>query len=151
LRQRIQNQGCGKYPIPNAAEAGGLQFSCNNKGLLKKLSVFCQYKNTCHATCLHSKWDHIISSIHEIQSRFAWLPRLTHFKGHQDYYSNEEDRDLATPMNIKADKLATTALKGGKSRPVVPFGPSTGFMLTLGTIQIKSTFQQYKRTYSLQK
>jgi hypothetical protein len=104
--------------------------------------------------CLHWEWD-IVLAVHKVHSRFPWLPHLQHVKGHQDDHSNVEDLDLPTLMNIKADKLATVALKGGKSRPIVLFDPSTGVMLTLGstviTRQIESTTQQYEHTASLQK
>jgi hypothetical protein len=116
--------------------------------------VFRQYKNARFATCLHLEWD-IVSAFHEIHSMFPWLPHLQHVKGHQDDHSNVEDLDLPTLMNIEADKLATIALKGGKSRPIVPFDPSTGVMLTLGGIvitrQIESTIEQYEHTAPLQK
>jgi zinc-binding in reverse transcriptase len=56
-------------------------------------------------------------------------------------------------MNIEADALATKALKGGKSRPIVPFNPATGAMLTINghaiTRRLEATIQRHENTAPL--
>jgi hypothetical protein len=105
--------------IPDAPEAGRFNYHCDNQVLLKKLAVFHRYKNAGLATCLHSEWD-IVSSIHSLHSRFPWLPRLIHVKGHQDNHLHKDNLDLPTQMNIEDDALATKALQCGVSQPIIP-------------------------------
>jgi hypothetical protein len=116
--------------IPDAPEASGVYYHGNDQGLLKKLAVFRRYKNAGQATCLHSEWD-IVSSIHSLHSRFPWLPCVIHVKGHQEDHHHKDDPDLPTQMNIEANTLATKALQGGVSQPIIPFDPATGAMLMI--------------------
>jgi hypothetical protein len=95
------------YQMPPRTVVLTFIVTSDNKGLLKKLALFQQYENVHQAPCLHSEWD--------IASSVFWLPKLIHVKGHQDNNYAKEDLNLPTKMNIKADALATTALKGGKS------------------------------------
>jgi hypothetical protein len=130
--------------IPHADSEGGSSFHCDNEGLLKKLAVFGKYKNARQATCLHSEWD-IVSAVHGILVRFPSLPRLVHVKGHQDDHFDLDELDLPTRMNIEADALATKALQGGTSQPIIPFDPSSCVMLTINghaiTRQLETTIQ----------
>jgi hypothetical protein len=116
-----------KHPVPTT---GGFNFFCNNEGLLNKQIVFCSYNNAPHPTCLHSKWDNI-SAVHTVHNLFPWIPSLHHVCSHQDNHHKLGNLDLATIMNIKADKLATKALKDDSSQPIFPFDPACGAMLRI--------------------
>jgi hypothetical protein len=72
-----------------------------------------------------------VSSVHFIHVQFFWLPKLIHIKGCQDDNYTIADPNLPTQMNIEADALATKALQGGKSWPIIPFDPGTGAMLAM--------------------
>jgi hypothetical protein len=57
---------------------------------------------------------------------------LIHVKGHQDNHHHIEDLDWLTQINMEeADTLATKALQGGTSRPIILFNPATVAMLTI--------------------
>jgi hypothetical protein len=56
-------------------------------------------------------------------------------------------------MNIKADALATKALQGSVSQPIIPFDPAIGAMLTIAgqviTRHLEATIQRHENTAPL--
>jgi hypothetical protein len=101
----------------------GFQYYCDNKGLLRKLTVFCNHDNALNATFCVGHC--VVNSLYTF-----YLP--------MDAISFQ--LQLPSLMNIEPDS----------SRPMVPFDPATGTMLSITgsaiTRNIETTLHHHKHT-----
>ena len=54
---------------------GAFPFSCDNRGVLKKLELFRDYPLASESSCLHPEWD-LINAIHRLHHKFPQPPEI---------------------------------------------------------------------------
>ena len=119
-----------------------IEFSCDNKTLIDRMSDRQDYKNVYPLMQLLPEMD-VTEEIWSQQKLNSISPTFNHVKGHQDNKKDFAELSLLAQLNVGADKLAELAYdyapKSSKIATVLPRSPA---VLVIGGVSITSRYDK---------